>query len=119
MFGSSQKGSNASTSTTTTNVDKSITLGGNGAVLALQDNTLDLASGASLSITSSDPEVAKAAIAASQEAIKTAAACADAVVKSQEQFVGTATGQKAIVYVVAALAALGLIVFAFFNRSRA
>jgi hypothetical protein len=103
------KGNDISSQTSTTNVDKKISVGGNGDITALQDNVFNLNGAGSLNLTSGSTEVAKAAIAAGQEAIKTAAASADAVVQSQAQFVATASGQKYIVYVVAAVGGLALL----------
>lgn len=103
------KGNDIKSTTSTTNVDKKISIGGNGSVQALQDSAITLNGGGAFNVTSSDPEVAKAAIAASTQAVQTAAKSADAVVKSQEQFVATASGQKYIVYIVGAVAGVAIL----------
>ncbi len=112
MSGSS---SSSQQQTTTTNVDKRVSTAAGG-ILAVQDNTI---SGGVVNITNADADVAKAAIEAASNvagAVMDTASnltgasnkIASQVADSQRAFVETASGQKMVLYAIAALAAAGL-----------
>ncbi len=125
MGGSS---SNSSNTTQQTSEDRRVTTG-EGDITALQDNTITLESGSSVTLINRDPgavSVAFEALAeqsarsteAAVELAKVSSAAASKLAESQEQFVATASGQKYVLYILMGLAALvGLpVLFSFLKK---
>lgn len=111
--------SNATTNTSTMNTDNRLTTE-SGDIATLGQGTVNVNSGGQLTLTMNDPGAARAALDAMSEQsaaqadaaarmVQNSNAAAEKVVKSQEQFVATATGQKAVLWIVAGLAAIVVI----------
>lgn len=105
------KGAASENTQTTSTVDKRITVQ-NGNVQAITDSTIQVSKGGVLTITNNDQQTAQAAIAALNSSAaglfsvvtdlsRGANAEAGKVVDSQANFVGTASGQKYVTYIVA------------------
>lgn len=118
--------SQSSSSSTTQNTDRRVTTD-SGQVFSLQDSNLNLNGGGGIYVTSADPQVAMAAIQAvtnnsnkvstslSELAAGSNKIAAD-VAKSQEQFVATASGQKYVLWAIAAVG--GILILPQFFKSK-
>jgi hypothetical protein len=100
--------------TKTYNVDRKLTTS-TGSILNISDAPLSAANGGSINITTSDADVAKAALDTAGKLTNASNAIAAGVADSQRAFVETASGQKTWVYG-AMIAAVVAIFFFYFRK---